>query len=351
MAGEITFGSSQYSGDTLYFRLFDETGDIWSTVSGAFVTLASADVGDYDISLTETASTGEYKGNMPGAGAGVYPFVVCQQAGGSPAWSDDRIGEGIIQWDGSSEIPLNTILADTNEMQGDLADGGRLDNLIDGIKANTDDLADGSRIDLLIDAIKAKTDNLPADPADDSDIDSQLSTIDTVVDAIKTVTDNLPNSGLLSDLATILVDTNELQTDWVDGGRLDLIIDELTTQGDTNETKLDTIDGVADDILVDTTEIGAAGAGLTSVPWNASWDAEVQSEVEDALDETIADSIPADGSRPSIRQALLMITRFLMERDAAAGTTVTVYKEDGSTSSMTFTLDSAANPTSITRSG
>jgi hypothetical protein len=36
-------------------------------------------------------------------------------------------------------------------------------------------------------------------------------------------------------------------------------------------------------ILVDTAVIGAAGAGLTAVPWNADWDAEVQSEVEDAL--------------------------------------------------------------------
>lgn len=38
-----------------------------------------------------------------------------------------------------------------------------------------------------------------------------------------------------------------------------------------------------DAILVDTTEIGAAGAGLTAVPWNAAWDAEVQSECADAL--------------------------------------------------------------------
>ncbi|HWH74775.1 MAG TPA: hypothetical protein VNV16_10995 [Methylibium sp.] len=36
-------------------------------------------------------------------------------------------------------------------------------------------------------------------------------------------------------------------------------------------------------ILVDTAEIGAAGAGLTAVPWNPAWDAEVQSEVADAL--------------------------------------------------------------------
>ena len=36
-------------------------------------------------------------------------------------------------------------------------------------------------------------------------------------------------------------------------------------------------------ILVDTAVIGAAGAGLTALPWNAAWDAEVQSECTDAL--------------------------------------------------------------------
>lgn len=34
--------------------------------------------------------------------------------------------------------------------------------------------------------------------------------------------------------------------------------------------------------LVD--DIGAAGAGLTAIPWNAAWDAEVQSEVQDAIE-------------------------------------------------------------------
>jgi hypothetical protein len=37
------------------------------------------------------------------------------------------------------------------------------------------------------------------------------------------------------------------------------------------------------DILVDTAVIGAAGAGLTAIPWNAAWDVEVESEVTDAL--------------------------------------------------------------------
>jgi hypothetical protein len=40
-------------------------------------------------------------------------------------------------------------------------------------------------MDTVVDAIKAKTDNLPADPADDSDIDGQLSTITTHLTDIK----------------------------------------------------------------------------------------------------------------------------------------------------------------------
>lgn len=37
------------------------------------------------------------------------------------------------------------------------------------------------------------------------------------------------------------------------------------------------------DIEGQTDDIGAAGAGLSAIPWNAAWDAEVESEVDDAL--------------------------------------------------------------------
>jgi hypothetical protein len=63
---------------------------------------------------------------------------------------------------------------------------------------------------------------------------------------------------------------------------------------------------------------------------------------------TIADSVPADGSRPSPNQALYAIYSFLFER-AVSGTTLTVKKVDGATSLMTFTLNDASTPTSITR--
>lgn len=62
------------------------------------------------------------------------------------------------------------------------------------------------------------------------------------------------------------------------GDRLDATVGSRATQ-----TSVDTIDGIVDDILLDTAVIGAAGAGLTSIPWNSAWDAEVQSEAADAL--------------------------------------------------------------------
>jgi hypothetical protein len=77
--------------------------------------------------------------------------------------------------------------------------------------------------------------------------------------------------------------------------------------------------------------------------------ADVNAEVVDVVGvDVIADSVPADGSRPTIQQALYMIAQFLTER-AVSGLTMTVNKPNGSTTLMTFTLNDAANPTSITR--
>jgi hypothetical protein len=68
------------------------------------------------------------------------------------------------------------------------------------------------------------------------------------------------------------------------------LCDTVTTNTDMRGTDsvatasaLAVVDANVDAILIDTAEIGAAGAGLTAIPWNASWDAEVQSEVADGL--------------------------------------------------------------------
>jgi hypothetical protein len=88
-------------------------------------------------------------------------------------------------------------------------------------------------VDTEVAAIKTKTDNLPTDPADQSAVES----------AITAATSGLATA---ANLATV-------------AGYLDT---EITA-------------------IINT--LGAAGAGLTAIPWNAAWDAEVQSECTDAL--------------------------------------------------------------------
>lgn len=66
------------------------------------------------------------------------------------------------------------------------------------------------------------------------------------------------------------------------------------------------------------------------------------------LTSAMADSIPADGTRPSPTQALYMMVQGLFE-GSISGTTWTIKKVDGSTTLFTVTLNSATTPTSKTR--
>lgn len=131
-------------------------------------------------------------------------------------------------------------------------------------------------------AIKAKTDNLPTDPADQSLIIAATDAVMSRLGAPAGASMSADIAAVKSDSAAILVDTGTTldgKLDTIDG-----IVDAiLVDTGTTLDGKLDTIDANVDAILVDTAEIGAAGAGLSAVPWNAAWDAEVQSEAADAL--------------------------------------------------------------------
>lgn len=62
----------------------------------------------------------------------------------------------------------------------------------------------------------------------------------------------------------------------------------------------------------------------------------------------ITEGYAADGVAPTVEQALSMIWSKLAEM-AISGTTMTCRKLDGSTVSMTFNLNDATNPTSISR--
>mgnify|MGYP003132724007 CR=1 FL=1 len=85
-----------------------------------------------------------------------------------------------------------------------------------------------------------------------------------------------------------------------------------TTAGSFGETATEIAS-----ILVDTTEIGAAGAGLTGVPYNSAWDTDIESEVNDALIAQHLDHLFAanydPASKPGSATALL---NELVEDDA-----------------------------------
>lgn len=70
--------------------------------------------------------------------------------------------------------------------------------------------------------------------------------------------------------------------------------------------------------------------------------------VADVYTTQMTESYATDGTAPTMAQSLFMIQQFLQEK-AVTSTTMTVKQLDGSTTAMTFTLDSATAPTSITR--
>ena len=68
----------------------------------------------------------------------------------------------------------------------------------------------------------------------------------------------------------------------------------------------------------------------------------------DILTTALTESYAADGSAPTLTQAVLLALQHLSE-SSISGTTKTVKRLDGSTTAATFTLDDASTPTSITR--
>jgi hypothetical protein len=126
---------------------------------------------------------------------------------------------------GTDLVDVNTAkVNETSQTAGDLA---ALVTTVDGV----------------VDAIKAKTDNLPAAPADDTSIDTQLGTIagylDTEVAAILAAVD--------TEVAAIKVKTDNLPSDPADESLIEAAITAATSPLAT-ATDLATVDGILDDI-------------------------------------------------------------------------------------------------------
>ena len=211
MSNELwaSYGSG---GDDIYAIVRNAAGEVWYPTGSAFEAHGTDghDNDDYDITMTDKES-GFYVCDMPAAAEGRYVYQVYEQAGESPDNGDTAVASGQIEWSGTAERHvmdwLTAILLDTNELQEDWKDTGRLDTILDSILADTgelqEDWANDGRLDAILDLILADTGELQEDWADDGRLDAIL------------------------DL--IYADTNELQGDWKNGGRLDELIDGIIT--------------------------------------------------------------------------------------------------------------------------
>ena len=82
---------------------------------------------------------------------------------------------------------------------------------------------------------------------------------------------------LKAETAAIVADSNELQGDWENGGRLDILVDSIIS-------KVDVVDATCDSILVDTAVIGVSGAGLTDLGgMSTTMKSQINTEADSAL--------------------------------------------------------------------
>jgi hypothetical protein len=223
--------------------------------------------------MSEAATaTGIYRADMPAVAAGAYGWVVRKQAGGSPAVGDIAVGAGSIRWTGTAE---ETVPAAVNVTYWAGVAAGAMPAKVADLPAAAPTAAvvraeiDANSVRLA--AIQAKTDNLPAAPADDTSIDSQLAAIagyldtevaailaavDTEVAAIKAKTDNLPSdpadqSELLAAIAGVGAGSAPTK-------------EEIRAEIDANSVRLAAIQAKTDNLPSDPADQSTVEAAITA---------------------------------------------------------------------------------------
>jgi hypothetical protein len=160
-----------------------------------------------------------------------------------------------------------------------------------------------------------------------------------------------------TEIAAILADTNELQTDWANGGRLDLILDARASQTSVDDlptnAELATALGTADDAVL--AQVALVKAVTDKLDDTLEDDAGTFRFTANALEEA-----PTGGSAPTAEEnadallnrdmslvsdtndrSPLNALRFLRNKWSLSGTTLTVTKEDDTAAAWTATVTAA----------
>ena len=171
-----------------------------------------------------------------------------------------------------------------------------------------------------------------------TDMVSAAPTSAAIADAIwnETASEHVSAGSFGKQVDLILVDTNELQLDWTNGGRLDEIVDNiLVDTGTTLNTEVAAIKVQTTSILEDTEVIGAPVGASISV------------DIADVFTKDLSEGYAGNDTEFTMEQFCYM-TWSALSQFKIASTTITSLELDGS-DAMTFALDDATTPTERVR--
>jgi len=205
------------------------------------------------------------------------------------------------------------ILGDTIELQTDWLNGGRLDSILDNIKEDTTSL----ETTVGVAGIGLSDIRLPATGLDN--ILSSSTFAGAIADAV--FIEDVGGSAfsvviqsIQTNSSNILNDTDELQTDWLNGGRLDLILDNIKEDTTSLETT-----------------VGVAGIGLSDI----------------RLPATGLDLVLVEGQ--TLPASMQIVAAVVAGKVSGAGTGTEVFKGIGiDATRVTVTVDSSGNRTDVT---
>lgn len=198
-----------------------------------------------------TGAVGSVTGNV---GGNVVGSVASVTAGVTVTTNNDKTGYGLS---GAAVQAIWDALTSALTTVGSI--GKKLADWTIGTAQTGDSFARlgapaGASVSADIAAVKAETAAILADTSVIGATGEGLTTLATQA-SVNTVDDFLD-----TEIAAILADTNELQTDWVNGGRLDLLIDAIKAVTDKLDTALE-LDGAVYRYTTNALEQGPAGGG------------------------------------------------------------------------------------------
>lgn len=168
-----------------------------------------------------------------------------------------------------------------------------------------------------------------------TNLDATISSRGVALDAagVRTAL-GMATNNLDTQLGTIVADTNELQTDWANGGRLDNILDARASQTSVDDVptnaELATALAAADDAVLSAIDALPTASEITTA----------------VLTTQMTESYRAAGAAPTLAQAQFELIAH-PGNSAINGATKTLFKLDKTTPAKTFTLDSTDAPTAI----